>query len=525
METRAAKKRKVARLAATAQGPAAALTHGPGTPAIPGPPAEESIPVAETSGPGTPGPTPEDRSGASSSSEAYRPLNVKDALSYLEMVKIKFQERPDVYNQFLDIMKDFKSQTIDTPGVIERVSTLFTGHPSLIQGFNTFLPWGYRIECSEGDDSTDTITVTTPTSIHTLTVGGSVKSIAITPSSGANTATPNPPSHSGWVIDAVLYFEMVKTEFEEQPVVYDQFMGLLKDYKNQTLGTAAFAGRVSSLFRGHRALIVGLKIFLPPGYPVESLPAGSVGPGSPPVTAESDEMDIDQEISPSPAPPRNPVLKPLIQWSESSLSVPNSMTVQEDIGFAITWISPTPVKVTGHFCDVFEGTHLKEGKIALKRPRIGLTGYDDVVVRRFEREATTWRRLRHPHILKFLGTFKRDGHMYFVSPFIDNGTLVEYIAANPDINRIRLLCETADAVQYLHKEGVVHGDLKASNILIGDNGSSLLCDFGLTKAAESRTSTAMQGAGTFRWQAPELWDNAPKSFESDVYAFGMTVAE
>ncbi|EPQ28645.1 uncharacterized protein PFL1_03948 [Pseudozyma flocculosa PF-1] len=73
-------------------------------------------------------------------------LNVKDALSYLDQVKVQFAEHPDVYNRFLDIMKDFKSQTIDTPGVIERVSTLFRGHPSLIQGFNTFLPPGYRIE-------------------------------------------------------------------------------------------------------------------------------------------------------------------------------------------------------------------------------------------------------------------------------------------------------------------------------------------------------------------------------------------
>lgn len=53
---------------------------------------------------------------------------------------------------------------IDTPGVIDRVSTLFRGHPSLIQGFNTFLPPGYRIECygPEGDVQ-GMITVTTPT--------------------------------------------------------------------------------------------------------------------------------------------------------------------------------------------------------------------------------------------------------------------------------------------------------------------------------------------------------------------------
>ncbi|EDR09490.1 uncharacterized protein LACBIDRAFT_319144 [Laccaria bicolor S238N-H82] len=76
-----------------------------------------------------------------------RPLNAIDALSYLDAVKVQFSEQPDVYNHFLDIMKEFKNE-IDTPGVIKRVSHLFNGHPSLIQGFNTFLPVGYRIECS-----------------------------------------------------------------------------------------------------------------------------------------------------------------------------------------------------------------------------------------------------------------------------------------------------------------------------------------------------------------------------------------
>ncbi|OXG25638.1 paired amphipathic helix protein Sin3a [Cryptococcus neoformans Tu259-1] len=60
-------------------------------------------------------------------------------------------------------MKEFKGQVIDTPGVIDRVSTLFRGHPSLIQGFNTFLPPGYRIECFGGEgDASGLITVTTP---------------------------------------------------------------------------------------------------------------------------------------------------------------------------------------------------------------------------------------------------------------------------------------------------------------------------------------------------------------------------
>ena len=76
---------------------------------------------------------------------------ILESSSYLDQVKYKFGNQPQVYNDFLDIMKEFKSQSIDTPGVIARVSQLFRGHPELIVGFNTFLPPGYKIEvqCNE----------------------------------------------------------------------------------------------------------------------------------------------------------------------------------------------------------------------------------------------------------------------------------------------------------------------------------------------------------------------------------------
>lgn len=81
----------------------------------------------------------------------FQRLKVEDALSYLDQVKFKFSNQPQVYNDFLDIMKEFKSQSIDTPGVITRVSNLFKGHPELIVGFNTFLPPGYKIEIKNNE--------------------------------------------------------------------------------------------------------------------------------------------------------------------------------------------------------------------------------------------------------------------------------------------------------------------------------------------------------------------------------------
>nr|CAI5849844.1 unnamed protein product [Callosobruchus analis] len=98
--------------------------------------------------PSQPSQLPQQQSPGSSN---FQRLKVEDALSYLDLVKFKFGAKPQVYNDFLDIMKEFKSQSIDTPGVIQRVSNLFKGFPELIVGFNTFLPPGYKIEVQKND--------------------------------------------------------------------------------------------------------------------------------------------------------------------------------------------------------------------------------------------------------------------------------------------------------------------------------------------------------------------------------------
>nr|XP_046250061.1 paired amphipathic helix protein Sin3a-like isoform X6 [Scatophagus argus] len=119
--------------------------------------------------------------------QQFQRLKVEDALSYLDQVKLQFGNQPQVYNDFLDIMKEFKSQSIDTPGVINRVSQLFKGHPDLIMGFNTFLPPGYKIEVQ----TNDLVNVTTPGQIHYITPQGiSVQNI---PASGG---TSQPSSHT-----------------------------------------------------------------------------------------------------------------------------------------------------------------------------------------------------------------------------------------------------------------------------------------------------------------------------------------
>lgn len=107
-----------------------------------------------------------------SGQEKFQRLKVEDALSYLDQVKYKFGNQPQVYNDFLDIMKEFKSQSIDTPGVIQRVSNLFKGHPELIVGFNTFLPPGYKIEvrCDQGVAFQVSVSVPSPSGNNSIQI-------------------------------------------------------------------------------------------------------------------------------------------------------------------------------------------------------------------------------------------------------------------------------------------------------------------------------------------------------------------
>ncbi|KAJ6513448.1 hypothetical protein C8R45DRAFT_963699, partial [Mycena sanguinolenta] len=205
-----------------------------------------------------------------------RPLNVTDALSYLDAVKNKFQDQPTVYNHFLDIMKEFKSQLIDTPGVIKRVSHLFNGHAALIQGFNTFLPVGYRIECSKDGHDSNYITVTTPTgtTMHT-TNNGPGRGPILWSTTEARTAAPPAPSptrppspepkqrDSQTIEPAVQYVQKIKQRCDAE--TYRQFLDILSKYhhKPDTTDEEEVSKQIARLFKDEPDLRADFHIFMP----------------------------------------------------------------------------------------------------------------------------------------------------------------------------------------------------------------------------------------------------------------------
>jgi len=83
----------------------------------------------------------------------------------------------------------------------------------------------------------------------------------------------------------------------------------------------------------------------------------------------------------------------------------------------------------------------------------------------------------------------------------------------------------ASGLAYLHEQRVIHGNLRATAVLLNPLIQPAICSFGLAKFDTNVTSTAMQGAGALRWMAPETLEGAPRATSTDVYAFAMTITE
>lgn len=83
-----------------------------------------------------------------------------------------------------------------------------------------------------------------------------------------------------------------------------------------------------------------------------------------------------------------------------------------------------------------------------------------------------------------------------------------------------------NGLDHIHKYGVIHGDLKGDNVLLGQHLRPKLCDFGLSKFVDGITSASKKGAGSLMWMSPELFDgDGQRTFSSDVYALAMTIVE
>ncbi|GJY52003.1 zinc finger, CCHC-type containing protein [Tanacetum coccineum] len=154
-------------------------------------------------------------------------LTTMAALTYLKEIKETFKDQREKYDEFLDVMKDFKAHRVDTPSIIARVRRLFEGYQDLILGFNTFLPKEYEITIDEPQAKKP---------VEFSEAYQFVNKIKVLTT-----------------MDALTYLKEMKETFKDQKEKYDEFLDAMKNFKAHRVDTPSIIARVRRLFEGRVA--------------------------------------------------------------------------------------------------------------------------------------------------------------------------------------------------------------------------------------------------------------------------------
>jgi TolB-like protein/Tfp pilus assembly protein PilF len=145
---------------------------------------------------------------------------------------------------------------------------------------------------------------------------------------------------------------------------------------------------------------------------------------------------------------------------------------------------------------------------------------------RFEAEARAISAVNHPNICALYDIGTHEGHGYLVLEFLEGRTLRGPLSAD---DTLRVAVQIAAALEAAHRKGITHRDLKPANIMLAEDGSVKLLDFGLAKLASgnSDVTRSIAGAviGTAAYMAPEQAEGRPLDARSDIFSFGAVVYE
>jgi serine/threonine protein kinase len=210
------------------------------------------------------------------------------------------------------------------------------------------------------------------------------------------------------------------------------------------------------------------------------------------------------------------------------------------LGSALAGYRLTHVLGIGGMSAVYLGRRLDDlhvkSAIKVLRDSPGTTSNYDAFRARFYREAETAASLRHAHILSVLDYGESQGLPYMVMPLATGGTLRRRIAAEtgqfPFAVTAAYAVQLASALDYAHEHGIVHCDVKPSNVLLDEQGRLLLADFGIAHLyrpssvlADAAVTLTAHGEviGTPAYMAPEQFKGQRVGPAADIYALGVVL--
>lgn len=184
----------------------------------------------------------------------------------------------------------------------------------------------------------------------------------------------------------------------------------------------------------------------------------------------------------------------------------------------------------GGMGDVYRGTDLLTGQpVAVKFLKPEIVSENPELVARFEREGEALRALNHPNIVKMLASVEDDGHRCLVMEYVGGGSLRDLLAQQSRLPVDRVLfiaLDLADALTRAHRLKIVHRDIKPANVLLAEDGTPRLSDFGVAHLSD-RTRVTETGSlvGTYAYLSPEACRGEELDARTDIWSFGVLLFE
>ncbi|HUW08724.1 MAG TPA: protein kinase [Anaerolineae bacterium] len=151
------------------------------------------------------------------------------------------------------------------------------------------------------------------------------------------------------------------------------------------------------------------------------------------------------------------------------------------------------------------------------------------LVARFYKEASAAASLEHPNILDVHDVDEAEGVHYIAMKYLPGRTIKQILDQHGPIplhQAVPIVDQIASALDHAHKEGLLHRDLRPSNIMVDDQGHATLMDFGLAVGIDSAYASGPSGlTGTAEYIAPEVWRNHKPDERADLYSLGVVVYE
>jgi len=226
------------------------------------------------------------------------------------------------------------------------------------------------------------------------------------------------------------------------------------------------------------------------------------------------EQDKDGGLS-------HPLTKPLLRQGGKELKVDRKSLEEWEIP-AKSIIKGTQLG-SGQFGEVFEGTHQGK-KVAIKT----LKNVSREAVDEFLAEAKVMTKLKHANLVQLIGVVTQGDEIMLVTEFMSKGNLLDFLRSRGRAvvsvgMQLQFAKDICSGMAYLEKEAVVHRDLAARNVLIAEDNSAKVADFGLAK--ESEYGDIDSSKLPIKWTAPEVLRQKVSTSKSDVWSFGVTLWE